>query len=175
MMTLRFEDFVSDKPTVAKIKSAGATPEPSSIEGVKTTFLTSGSDSRGSLFELLSTRDGLLEPIVHVYQVHAAPGSIRGWVYHKHQTDRLAYTNGDFRLVLYDTRPESPTNGVLEILDVGAKRRCLVTIPPLVIHGLQNRGDDVATFVNMPTKVYDPEKPDKHRLPADHPDSPYKF
>jgi hypothetical protein len=41
------------------------------------TPLTLNSDDRGGLCELLTVRDGPIELIVHVYQVLAAPGSIR--------------------------------------------------------------------------------------------------
>ena len=49
------------------------------IEGCHAYRLQPGSDDRGDLFELLTTRNGAIEPIVHVYQVWAEPGSIRAW------------------------------------------------------------------------------------------------
>lgn len=137
--------------------------------------LSTGSDKRGRLDELLTLRDGGVEPIVHVYQVHAAAGSVRAWFYHKNQEDRLAFTSGFFRLVLYDIRPGSQTFATMETFDVGEKRPCLITIPRLVVHGLHNRGTGTASFVNMPTSVYYPQNPDKHRLPPNHPGIPYKF
>ena len=137
--------------------------------------LRTHADYRGDLTVLLSD---LREPIVsppHVYLVSAAPGSVRAWVYHKRQFDRLAYTNGDIRVVLYDLRKESPTYGGLNILDVGIANKVLLTIPPRVVHGVQNRGAETATFVNMPTRAYDPTDPDKARLRQDHPGIPYRF
>jgi dTDP-4-dehydrorhamnose 3,5-epimerase len=50
-----------------------------------------------------------------------------------------------------------------------------VFIPPFVVHGVQNLGDQEASFVNMPTQAYNPERPDKSRLPIDHPGIPFKF
>ena len=77
--------------------------------------------------------------------------------------------------MLYDLRPASPTYGKLNVLDVGESNKMTLTIPPFVVHGVQNRGMQMATFINMPTRAYDPSDPDKSRLPFDHPGIPYRF
>jgi len=145
------------------------------IEGCHAVRLYPGSDHRGDLFELLTTRDGSIEPIVHVYQVWAEPSSIRAWVYHSRQTDRLCYTSGSFRVALCDLRPESRSKGVIVSLHVGSKSPVLLTIPPFVAHGVQNLGSERAAFVNLPTNVYRHDNPDKHRLPFDSPLIPFRW
>ncbi len=120
-------------------------------------------------------RGGDMEPIVHVYQVHAEPGSIRGWVYHRWQDDRLAYTEGRFRLALYDLRDDSPSFGKLDVRDLGEDNPMTVRIPAFVAHALKNVGSDRACFVNMPTRAYDPAKPDKARLAYPDPRIPFEF
>ncbi|MGH9387316.1 MAG: dTDP-4-dehydrorhamnose 3,5-epimerase family protein [Vicinamibacterales bacterium] len=174
-MKLTLDDFVADGPTAHLITPARHLETDSQIEGVSLTLLSFGSDGRGALNELLTLRNGLTEPIVHVYQIHAAPKSVRAWIYHKHHIDRLAFTDGHFRVVLYDLRPDSATFHQLNVFDLGEERRCLVRIPPFVAHGVQNRGSRYASFVNMPTSVYDASRPDKWRLSPDHPAAPYRF
>jgi dTDP-4-dehydrorhamnose 3,5-epimerase len=174
---LTLEDFVADQPfrKAGAISSRGAVTISDLIEGVALVPLTLNSDDRGGLCELLTTRDGPIEPIVHVYQVFAAPGSIRAWVYHRHQYDRLAYTMGDFEVVLYDIRPESPTLGTLNVLKLGESQPSLLHIPPFVIHGVKNVSSTWAFFINMPTRTYDPAAPDKCRIPWDDPRVPHSF
>ncbi len=167
-------DFVDDTPFARAVPPANFVPG-DLIDGVVVTPLSANVDGRGQLLELMTDRDGAIQPIVHVYQVFAAPKSVRAWVYHKRQSDRLAYTNGRFRLVLFDLRPDSPTFHRLNVFEVGAAFACRVTIPPRVAHGLQNNGDETATFINMPTRAYDPSNPDKSRLPKNHPGIPYRF
>jgi dTDP-4-dehydrorhamnose 3,5-epimerase len=145
------------------------------IEGVRLRRLLVNRDGRGNLTVLMSDLYAPEDTTPHVYLVTAAARSIRAWVYHKRQSDRLAFTQGNVRVVLYDLRPESPTYGVLNVLDVGEANRLQLTIPPFVVHAVQNRGDQDAQFVNMPTRAYDPACPDKSRLPADHPGIPYAF
>jgi dTDP-4-dehydrorhamnose 3,5-epimerase len=144
------------------------------IEGVEILPLTRNADKRGALVEL-SIFDQTSEPLVHVYQVFAAPGSIRAWVYHKRQYDRLAYTDGKFEVVLFDLRPKSATYRMLNVFHLGAAAPSLVRIPPFVVHGVRNAGEAYASFVNMPTRRYDPATPDKSRLPQDDPRIPYEF
>lgn len=145
-----------------------ARPEPivdvAMISGVVLERVSANTDGRGELIELLTTRDGPIDPIVHVYQVITSPGSQRGWVLHRWQCDRLVFTLGDFEVQLLDVRPDSPTFGTSMVLRVGSGHRCRLTIPPLVAHSLRNVGDSAGAFINMPTRAYDPSNPDKFRL-----------
>jgi dTDP-4-dehydrorhamnose 3,5-epimerase len=172
---LALADFETDVPCTHAAAGTEVAVSASTIEGVTVSSLIPHADSRGSLCELLTTRDGPIEPIVHVYQVTALSGSIRAWVYHRRQDDRLAFVNGYFRVVLYDIRPNSPTFNLLNVFILGCEQPSLLRIPSLVIHGVQNIGDSTSTFLNMPTKAYDPHLPDKCRLPACDPRIPFSF
>ena len=82
---LKLADFEADAPNPHAGRNINAVRNEGMIEGVTVSTLISHSDSRGSLCELLTTRDGPIEPIVHVYEVTALAGSIRAWVYHRWQ------------------------------------------------------------------------------------------
>ena len=169
------DDFVDDRPWLPEgVENAEVRIE-NQIAGVELRRLEQRADGRGNLVVLMSDRFGESYRTPHVYLVTAAARSVRAWVYHKRQSDRLAYTQGRLRVVLYDLRPDSPTHQVLNVLDVGAANKVLLTIPPFVVHAVQNLGDEDACFVNMPTRAYDPANPDKSRLPKDHPGIPYRF
>lgn len=169
------EDFVDDRPWVPQGPEFEEVGIENQIAGVELRRLTPMADGRGNLVVLMSDRFGETWRTPHAYMVTAAPQSVRAWFYHKRQHDRLAYTNGHLRIVLYDLRPDSPTLGALNVVDVGAANMVLLTIPPFVVHGVQNLTDEEVAFVNMPTRAYDPANPDKSRLPKDHPGIPYHF
>jgi dTDP-4-dehydrorhamnose 3,5-epimerase len=173
--SLDLADFQPDARRPHAAVRAAATCEPGMIHGVVTHALTAHADHRGSLCELLTTRDGPIEPIVHVYEVRAEIGSVRAWVYHRRQTDRLAFTQGRFRIVLCDIRPDSPTRNMLTEFVLGRERPALLSIPAYVIHGVQNIGGEAASFVNMPTTPYLPDAPDKCRLDPDDKRIPFSF
>lgn len=172
---ISLSDFTHDRPWLEQDPALEDYTIADQIAGVRLQHLVARRDGRGDLTVLFSTHYGGTLPPPHVYWVTAAPGSVRAWVYHERQADRLAYTNGSIRVVLYDLRPESVTFQHMNIIDVGADNPTLLTIPPLVVHGVQNRGALPATFVNMPTNAYDPANPDKSRLQWDHPGIPYRF
>lgn len=174
-MSLTLSDFRDDTPWHEVEPTHEEIAIPDQIDGVVLRRLTTNGDDRGDLTVLLSSHYVPDAATPHVYMVTAAPGSIRAWVYHKRQSDRLAFTNGRMREVLYDLRPESPTFRKLNVIDAGTANRIQLTIPPLVVHAVQNLGDEAALFVNMPTRAYDPGNPDKSRLPKDHPGIPYSF
>jgi dTDP-4-dehydrorhamnose 3,5-epimerase len=157
--------FVRDKPyeksVIPAVDLIGGR-----IEGCTAFPLAPRGDNRGELVELLTIRDRPIWSIVHVYQVFAAPRSLRGWVYHERQHDRLAFTNGSLKVTLHDLREDSPTFGNTIAKIFGADPKALLTIPPFVAHCVENLGEETATFVNMPTRPYDLSDPDKVRLPV---------
>lgn len=175
---VRLEDFVPDRPyapTAPATPAPPPAPEAGAIDGVLIDPLSFHPDGRGRLVELLTARHGPIEPIVHVYRVFAGPGSVRAWVFHERQADRLTLVEGAFRIALIDLRPESPTHGRVQVVDAGAARPVRLTIPPRVVHGVKNVGEAEASFVNLPTRAWDPTNPDKARLPYDHPGIPFRF
>jgi dTDP-4-dehydrorhamnose 3,5-epimerase len=174
-MMVTLDDFTPDRPWTPDGPEFAEVRIENQIAGVDLRRLEPKADGRGNLVVLMSDRFSESYRTPHVYLVTAAARSVRAWVYHKRQTDRLAYTRGTMRVVLYDLRPDSPTYGSLNVIDVGAANKVMLTIPPFVVHGVQNRGDEDEFFVNMPTRAYDPAEPDKARLPWNDPRIPYRF
>ncbi len=173
MLTL--DDFIPDRPWTPSGPEYEQVHIDNQIAGVELRRLEQKADGRGSLVVLMSDRFGKSYTTPHVYLVTCSPGSIRAWVYHKLQSDRLAFTNGSVRVVLFDLQPDSPTHGMLNVINVGAANKVMLTIPPFVVHAVQNLSDEDAIFVNMPTQAYDPADPDKTRLPWNDPRIPYRF
>lgn len=150
-------------------------PVSGDIEGVTIESLVRHADDRGDLVELLSTRNGPITEFKHSYCVTATPMSVRAWLYHKIQVDRLNFINGLFRIVLFDIRDDSPTKGNVMDFTAGHDDPIRLIIPTWVVHGVCNIGSGNAYFINMPTEVYDLKDPDKYRLPYPNSDIPIEF
>ncbi|MBL4807303.1 MAG: dTDP-4-dehydrorhamnose 3,5-epimerase family protein [Rhodobacteraceae bacterium] len=172
---LELDDFTDDPAWAPKHTPFSEIIIEDQIDGVAMQRLNTFSDTRGDLTVLMSNIYDPTHHSPHVYLVTAAAKSVRAWVYHRHQHDRLAFSQGDFRVVLYDLRKDSPTYGKLNVLDVGENNKLLLTIPPFVAHGVQNRGALSAQFINASTKAYDPGRPDKSRVQKDNPGISYTF
>jgi dTDP-4-dehydrorhamnose 3,5-epimerase len=160
--TATMNKFIKDKP--CRIASPFLSNEQVSINAVELLELGVNSDSRGDTIELMTTREGEEVNFTHSYQVLAEPGSLRGWIIHTLQADRLYFTQGDFEVELIDLNQDSSTLGNHMILRLGARRPARLTIPRLVAHSVLNKGSEKAAFINMPTRVYDPNDPDKYRF-----------
>jgi dTDP-4-dehydrorhamnose 3,5-epimerase len=146
------------------------------LDGVRIRPAITHLDSRGSLCEMYDPAwDFTEEPLVYVYQSTIRPGQIKGWVLHLEQDDRLFFSSGDVKVVLFDARVDSSTFEHLNVHYFGAVQRALLRIPCGVYHAIQNVGQGDAIFVNMPTRPYRHEEPDKYRLPLDTAQIPYDF
>ena len=133
-------------------------------------------DERGSLTEIYSEAWSFTdEPLVYVYQTTIRVGVVKGWVIHYEQDDRLFFDDGAVKVVLYDARAGSPTHGLINELFFGSANRALLRIPAGVFHAVRNIGESEARFVNLPTRPYNHEAPDKSRLPADTDAIPYRL
>lgn len=133
-------------------------------------------DERGEVNEVYRPEWGLHPAaLVYVYQAMVRPGKVKGWISHRKQDDRIYHMLGTLHWALFDDRPESPTRGVLQHVVVSDRTRALFVIPQGVWHAVKNIGLGDAYFVNMPTRPYSHEDPDKYRLPMPDPRIPFAF
>ena len=155
----------------------GGTPTVPSIDGVTIRPLISQTDHRGEVLELMSEGwpEDFGDGVPHSYLATIVPGVVKGWVCHMGQSDRSVPLFGRLRWVLYDGREDSPTFGLLQKATFTERNRHLIILPPGVWHAVENVGETEAGFINMPTRAYDHEQPDKFRLPLDTADIPFRF
>jgi dTDP-4-dehydrorhamnose 3,5-epimerase len=145
------------------------------IEGVKTKKLRLIPDERGRLMEILRCDDEIFQKFGQVYMTTTYPGVVKGWHYHKVQTDNVVVVHGMVKLVLHDPREGSPTKGECNEFFLGIHNPLLVQIPPGIYHGWKCISSEEAIVINIPTELYHYEKPDEFRVPFDSPDVPYDW
>jgi dTDP-4-dehydrorhamnose 3,5-epimerase len=135
------------------------------IAGVRTKTLRPIADERGWLMEVLrSDETELLPKFGQVYVSATYPGVVKAWHYHKQQVDNFACVAGMVKLVLVDTRDDSPTKGMVNEFFIGALNPLLVQVPNLVYHGWKCISIEPSLVVNVPTEPYDHASPDEYRL-----------
>ena len=82
------------------------------------------------------------------------PGVARGPHEHHEQSDLFVFFSGMFRLYLWDSRADSPTFGVRQIIELGEERPASVIVPPGVVHAYRNVGDRDGMIINCPNRLY---------------------
>jgi dTDP-4-dehydrorhamnose 3,5-epimerase len=135
------------------------------IHDVKTKALRLIPDERGWLMEILRADDeDVFTKFGQVYVSATYPGVVKAWHYHKHQVDHFACVAGMVKLVLVDTREDSPTSGAVNEFFLGSQNPMLVRVPSLVYHGWKCISVEPALVVNVPTEPYRYADPDEYRL-----------
>ena len=155
---------------VAYADRSAATP----IEGVRTKPLRLIPDERGWLMEILREDDALFQKFGQVYCSATYPGVVKAWHFHEKQVDNFACVAGMVKLVLVDTREESPTRGAVNEFFIGTQKPLLVQIPAGVYHGWKCISVEPSLVINVPTVPYDYANPDEYRL-APHGTLPYDW
>jgi dTDP-4-dehydrorhamnose 3,5-epimerase len=150
-------------PVTAPARSATTTREP--IAGVKVKPLRLIPDERGWLMEILRADEPeLYSKFGQVYVSATYPGVVKAWHCHTRQVDNFACIAGMVKLVLVDTRNDSPTNGAINEFFIGSRNPLLVQVPNLVYHGWKCIGAEPSMVINVPSEPYNYADPDEHRL-----------
>lgn len=144
------------------------------IDGVVIKKLVTHSEERGYFREIIRvTDDFFTEGFGQLSISQMYPGVIKAWHIHKKQVDWWYVHGGVIKVVLYDTRKDSPTHKELMELLMGDNQPARVLrIPPGVAHGCKCTSGPANLFY-VTSNVYDPE--DEGRIPHDDPEIGYDW
>ena len=145
------------------------------IDGVIVKKLKVIPDERGYLMEMLRSDDEFFQKFGQIYLTVAYPGVVKGWHYHKVQTDHFVAVSGMVKVVLYDRREGSSTHGEVNEFFMGEQNPILLVIPALVAHGMKGVGTKPGLIINCPTEVYEYDDPDEFRIDPHNNDIPYDW
>jgi dTDP-4-dehydrorhamnose 3,5-epimerase len=145
------------------------------IDGVWVKDLSVIPDERGRLMEILRADDEGFVKFGQVYISTTYPDVVKAWHLHKVQADNFVCVKGMVKLVLYDSRDDSPTKGTLTEYFIGEHNPKLVLVPAGVYHGWKCISEEESIVVNIPTEPYNREAPDEYRAAWNTPDIPYNW
>ncbi len=123
------------------------------IEGIKITPLKIISDDRGSVMHMLRNDSKVFEKFGEIYFSTIFQDKIKAWHLHKEATLNYACVHGKVKLVLYDERKKSKTNGQYQELFLSLENYSLITIPPNIWNGFKGIHQNfsiIANCLNLP-------------------------
>lgn len=135
------------------------------IDGVIIKPLKKIPDERGSIFKMQESSDNEFKGFGEIYFSTIYPGVVKGWHLHENAILNYAVIKGTIKLVLYDTRIDSVTNGELQEIFIGEQNYCMVQIPCMVWNGFKCVGTEtaiVADLVNIPHDIDNMQRMDPH-------------
>lgn len=131
------------------------------IDGVIVAPLKQVLDERGKVMHMLRADSSVFQQFGEIYFSCVYPGAIKAWHIHKRMTLNYAVPHGNIKFVLYDDRPDSPTQGEVQELFLGVDNYCLVTVPPMVWNGFKGIGSETAIVANCASIPHDPTEIDR--------------
>lgn len=145
------------------------------IDGVNVKKLKVIPDERGRLMEMVRSDDPEFLGFGQVYMTTCYEGVVKGWHYHKKQTDYMTVIRGMLKIVLYDSREDSPTFGEINEFFAGEYNPVRIQIPPGVLHGFKCISSGEAMVINTVTEPYKYDDPDEFRVDPHNNDIPYEW
>lgn len=138
------------------------------IQGVWTKPLVTHTDERGFFREIIRVTDDIFaEGFGQWSHSKMVAGTVKAWHIHFVQTDYFYLPLGVAKVVLHDSRKDSPTFRLINEFILGTEREPVVLkIPPGVAHGLKVISGPAHLFY-ITSKIYNPE--DEGRIPHDDP------
>jgi len=126
------------------------------IDGVKIIPLQQFPDERGSVKHMLRVDDPHFEKFGEIYFSTVYPGQVKGWHLHRTMALNYAVPIGMIKLVLYDLRSDSITQGEVQEIYLGEQNYVLVHVPPMVWNAFRGIGIKEALVANCATVPYSP-------------------
>jgi dTDP-4-dehydrorhamnose 3,5-epimerase len=132
-------------------------------------------DSRGWLTELFRCDELPAEFLpVMAYISSTRPGITRGPHEHVDQADLFCFLGpSNFKLRMWDNRPDSPTYRKVKTLVAGEDHPHVVVVPKGVVHAYQNIGDKDGIVINCPNRLYRGEQRREDIDEIRHEDDPH--
>jgi len=134
------------------------------IEGVRITPLRQIEDERGKVMHMLRSDTQDFVRFGEIYFSCVLPGAVKAWKLHQHMVLNLAVPHGMVKLVLYDDRETSSTQGEIQEIVMGESNYILVTVPSKVWSGFKGLSDDMAMLANCATLPHSPDECERREM-----------
>jgi dTDP-4-dehydrorhamnose 3,5-epimerase len=123
--------------------------ESTRIQGIQVVTFKSFADERGRFVETFRTAwfPQRRWDIIQSNRSDSKANVLRGLHYHFYQVDYWYVVRGTIRAGLVDIRPDSPTYGVSETIEMGDDRQIGLFIPIGVAHGFLTLTDATLTYI----------------------------
>ena len=141
------------------------------IHDVKITPLKILSDSRGSVMHMMRNDSKIFESFGEIYFSTIFKDSIKAWHLHKESTLNYVCIKGAVKLVLFDERPESPTKGKYQEINLSPKNYFLDTIPPNIWNGFKGLHEPESIIANCLSLPHN----EKEMVRKNHSDQKFNF
>ena len=118
------------------------------IDGVQIIKKKVISDDRGKILHMLRCDDENFVKFGEIYFSYVFPKKIKAWHLHKKMTLNYVAVFGSIKIVLYDDRKKSKTEGEIQEIFLSNENHELVVIPPLIWNGFVSADENLSVLAN---------------------------
>ena len=131
------------------------------IDGVSIIPLNRIPDERGTIYPMLRNDEPHFMHFGEIYFSTVYKGVVKGWHRHDEMTLNYACIHGRIKLVIFDDRQNSKTDGELMEVFLGPDNYSLVVIPPGIWNGFKGMSSPYSIVANCCTHAHDPQKSER--------------
>ena len=144
------------------------------IKDVVLTELKQFPDERGTLLHMLRNDDPTFTTFGECYFSEVLPGAVKAWKLHLEQTQHFCVPVGRIKLVIYDNRKDSISNGNVQLIHLGRPDSYFrIMIPPGLWYGFTCISKIPALLVNCADIPHNPQESEVRMI--DDVSIPYKW
>ena len=126
------------------------------IEGVGIKELSIIPGNLGDVYHVYKKTDPDFRDFGEAYFSTVNKDAVKGWKKHFRMTLNVVVPLGEIRFVIFDDRPESPTKGEVQQVDLSPGAYSRLTVPPGVWMAFQGLGDGPNLLLNIADIPHDP-------------------
>jgi dTDP-4-dehydrorhamnose 3,5-epimerase len=89
---------------------------------------------------------------------------VKAWKRHRSMTLNIIVPVGEIRFVIHDDRPDSPSNGLTEAIDLSRRYYFRLTVPPGLWTGFMGLGEGPNLLLNVADIPHDPLEADRRAV-----------
>ena len=121
------------------------------IKDIVITPLKIISDERGKVMHMIRNDDKMFKKFGEIYFSTILKDAIKAWHLHKENTLNYVCVKGKVKLVLFDDRNDSSSQGEYQEIILSPKNYSLVTIPPFIWNGFKSLDNEESIIANCLT------------------------
>lgn len=126
------------------------------IHDIRLTPLKQIETPGGKVMHMLKASDPVFAGFGEMYFSTVEGGVVKAWKRHLRMTLNLVCVHGSIRFVAYDARPDSPTFGRIQEIQLGPDNYQLATIPPGLWGGFSGISAETSILANCASIPHDP-------------------
>ena len=128
------------------------------IEGILLNPVKKISHDNGDLFHIIRNYDKGYEGFGEAYISTVKYNEIKAWKKHTKMTANMVVPIGKVKMIVFDERPDSKTNGIFNEYELSLDNYYRLTIPPNLIYGFMGLDETLNMLINVTSIPHDPRE-----------------